>query len=72
MSNKRIEKNLRNTEITQLFKMEKRESAILIVNIPLGLIKGQIINYPVLYYQDESKRQISSYLNLKCKKNRFW
>lgn len=44
MSNKRIEKNLRNTEITQLFKMEKRESAILIVNIPLGLIKGQTNN----------------------------
>lgn len=68
MSNKRIEKHLRNTEITQLFKVEKRESAILIVNIPLGLIKGQIINYPVLYYQEESKRQISSYLNLKFKK----
>lgn len=59
MSNKRTEKHLRNTEITQLFKVEKRESAILIVNIPLGLIKGQIINYPVLYYQEESKRQIS-------------
>lgn len=68
MSNKRTEKHLRNTEITQLFKVEKRESAILIVNIPLGLIKGQIINYPVLYYQEESKRQISSYLNLKFKK----
>lgn len=66
-----MKKKLRNTEITQLFKAEKRESAIVIVNIPLGLIKGQIINYPVLYYQDESKWQISSYLNLKCKKIGF-
>lgn len=29
------------------------------------------MNYPVLYYQDESRRQVSSYLNLKCKKIGF-